>query len=112
MGDEQIKKEGYWAIASQKHLKEYKTDSPNIEELGEIGLAGKAGILMGVIRGNGKIENIQKVEKMATQAGITSKYELEKIFPNYKNQIAAEKTVLHFVCHVAKIPKEIFVLLG
>lgn len=78
MGDEQIKKEGYWAIASQKHLKEYKTDSPNIEELGEIGLAGKAGILMGVIRGNGKIENIQKVEKMATQAGITSKYELKK----------------------------------
>lgn len=38
--------------------------------------------------------------------------ELEKIFPDYKNQIAAEKTVLHFVCHVAKIPKEIFVLLG
>lgn len=76
MSDEQVKKEGYWSIASQKHLKEYKTDCPNIEELGEIGVAGKAGILMGVIRGNGKIENIQKIEKMGTQAGITSKYEL------------------------------------
>lgn len=77
MSDEQLKKQGYWAIASQKHLKEYKTDCPNIEELGEIGMAGKAGILIGVIRGNGKIENIQKIEKMATQAGIASKYELK-----------------------------------
>ena len=92
MDNEQLKKEGYWAIASQKHLKEYKTDSPNIEELGEIGMAGKAGILMGVIRGNGKIENIQKIEKMATQAGIASKYELKNnILPLIEN--ASDKQV-------------------
>lgn len=92
MDNEQLKKEGYWAIASQKHLKEYKTDSPNIEELGEIGMAGKAGILMGVIRGNGKIENIQKIEKMATQAGIASKYELKNnILPLIEN--ASDKQI-------------------
>lgn len=37
--------------------------------------------------------------------------ELVKIFPNYENQITAEKTILHFVCHIAKLPKEIFVLI-
>ena len=57
MNEEQIKKEGYWSIAAQKHLKEYKPDSPNLDELSDISVAGKAGILLGVIRGNGKIEN-------------------------------------------------------
>lgn len=37
--------------------------------------------------------------------------DIVKIFPNYREQITAAKTILHFVCHVTKLPKEIFVLL-
>lgn len=91
MSEEQIKKEGYWSIAAQKHLKEYKPDSPNLDELSEISVAGKAGILLGVIRGNGKIENIRKIEKMATQAGISSKVELRTILQLI--EVASEKRV-------------------
>lgn len=69
---------GYWAIATQKHLKEFKTTSPNIDELDNLNSAGKAGRLLGAIRGNGTIENIKKIEKMATAIGIT-KSELHKI---------------------------------
>lgn len=70
MENDQIQK-GYWAIATQKHLKGFTTDSTNIDELDDLNIAGKAGRFLGAIRGNGKIENIKKLEKMANHVGIT-----------------------------------------
>jgi len=37
--------------------------------------------------------------------------EIRKYFSNYEGQISAEKTILHFICHVAGIPKDMFILL-
>jgi hypothetical protein len=64
-------KSGYWSIATQKHLKEFKTDSSNFDELDKLNIAGKTGRFLGVIRGNSKIENIKKLEKMANTVGIS-----------------------------------------
>lgn len=63
-------KEGYWAIATQKHLKNYKPDSPHLDEFDSLNVAGKAGRLLGVIRGNSVIENAKRLEKMASSVGI------------------------------------------
>ena len=63
--------EGYWSIATQKHLKGFTTDSANIDELDDLNIAGKAGRFLGAIRRNSKIENIKKLEKMANNVGIT-----------------------------------------
>jgi len=71
-------KAGYWSIATQKHLKEFKADSSNIDEFDALNTAGKAGRFLGVIRGNGQINNIKKIEKMANSVGI-SRQELHKI---------------------------------
>lgn len=67
--DENIKT-GYWSIATQKHLKEFKVDSPNFDELDKLNIAGKTGRFLGAIRGNVSIENIKKLEKMAGLYGI------------------------------------------
>lgn len=77
MTEEKIR-EGYWSIAAQKHLKEYRSDSTNIDELDNLSIAGKAGRFIGVIRNNDKIENIKKLEKMANGVGIT-KSDLHRI---------------------------------
>lgn len=71
-------KSGYWSIATQKHLKEYKTNSANLDEVDNLNIAGKAGRFLGVIRGNGQIDNIKKLEKMANTVGI-NKSELHLI---------------------------------
>lgn len=63
--------QGYWSVATQKHLKGFTTDSSNIDELDDLNIAGKAGRFLGSVRGNGKIENIKKLEKMANHVGIT-----------------------------------------
>jgi len=72
------KKAGYWSIATQKHLKEFKTTTANLDELDNLNTAGKAGRFLGIIRGNGEIKNITKLEKMAQGVGI-SKKELHRI---------------------------------
>lgn len=64
-------KSGYWSIATQKHLKEFKTYSANLDKFDNLNIAGKAGRFLGVIRGNGKIENIEKLEAMANTVGIS-----------------------------------------
>jgi hypothetical protein len=71
-------KSGYWSIATQKHLKEFTTYSPNLDEVDCLNIAGKSGRFLGVIRGNGHIDNIKKLEKMANTVGI-SKSELHRI---------------------------------
>ncbi|PIH57522.1 hypothetical protein [Paenibacillus sp. LK1] len=78
MSDENKIKSGYWSIATQKHLKEFRTDSSNLDEFDGLNVAGKAGRLLGVLRGNSQIGNIKKIEKMANQVGI-SRQELHKI---------------------------------
>lgn len=77
MSNDKIKA-GYWSVATQKHLKEFKTTTPNLDELDNLNLAGKAGRFLGVIRGNERINNITKLEKMGQSIGI-SKKELHKI---------------------------------
>lgn len=62
--------EGYWAIAAQKHLKAFTQDSNNLDEYDNIDIAGKAGRLLGAIRGNKTIDNRRKLEKIANTIGI------------------------------------------
>lgn len=78
-------KVGYWTIAAQKHLKAFTLDSNNLDELDNIDIAGKAGRFLGAIRGNGKIENRKKIEKIGNTIGIKPK-ELHKIIlPELEN---------------------------
>ncbi|WP_024295832.1 hypothetical protein [Lacrimispora indolis] len=62
--------DGYWAIAAEKHLKNYIEESQNLDEVDNLNIAGKSGRFLGTIRGNGTIENIKKIEKMAGSVGI------------------------------------------
>lgn len=71
MSEQEKIKSGYWSIATQKHLKEFKTDSLNFDEFDKLNLAGKTGRFLGVIRGNKKIDKIKKLEKMANSVGIS-----------------------------------------
>jgi hypothetical protein len=64
-------KAGYWAIATQKHLKSFTSDSSNIDEFDKLNLTGKMGRFLGTIRGNTKINNMKKLEKMANTVGIS-----------------------------------------
>lgn len=79
MSSEEKVKLGYWSISTQKHLKQFAVDSPGIGQLGNLNITGKAGRLLGVIRGNGVIDNFQKLEQMANSVGINSRAELEMI---------------------------------
>lgn len=65
-----IYKKGYWAIASQKHLNAYAPDSSNIDEFDNIDLSGKTGRFLGAIRGNTKIDDIKRIEKIGNSVGI------------------------------------------
>ena len=73
-------KQGYWAIATQKHLRLYAQESPGLGRLGNLNTAGKAGRFLGVIRGNDRITNMDKLQQMAESVGIVSRAELEKLF--------------------------------
>ena len=70
MNDKEKMKAGYWSVAAEKHLKNYTDESQNLDEVDNLNIAGKAGRFIGTIRGNGTIENIKKVEKMAGSLGI------------------------------------------
>lgn len=76
--NEELIQEGYWSVATQKHLVGYAANSSNIDELDSLSVAGKAGRLMGSIRGNQRIDNIKKIEKMANNVGV-SRSDLHKI---------------------------------
>ncbi|MEH7855919.1 hypothetical protein V7652_26095, partial [Bacillus thuringiensis] len=70
-------KSGYWAISTQKHLKQFIVDSPGMGHIGNLNTAGKVGRFLGLIRGNVLIEDMRKIEQMAYSVGINSKYELK-----------------------------------
>jgi hypothetical protein len=86
-----FKKEGYWSIATQKHLKSFVVDSPNLDEFDSLNLSGKSGRLLGIVRGNRQIENIKKLEKMAASVGI-GKTELHTIILP-KLEVASDKQI-------------------
>lgn len=71
MSEQSKIKSGYWSIATQKHLKEFTTDSSNLDEFDKLNIAGKTGRFLGVIRGNKEINNISKLRKMANTVGIS-----------------------------------------
>lgn len=73
MEDLNLLKAGYWSIATQKHLNKYATDSVNLDEFDNLNLSGKAGRLLGAIRGTSSIDNMKKMEKMAQAVGIQKK---------------------------------------
>lgn len=75
---EELIREGYWSIATQKHLINYTADSSNIDELDSLNVAGKAGRFLGAIRKNKRVENMRKLEKMANNVGI-SRSDLHRI---------------------------------
>lgn len=62
---------GYWSIAAQKHLKEFTTDSSNVDEFDKLNIAGKAGRFLGIIRGNKEINSMKKLEKMSNLVGMS-----------------------------------------
>lgn len=69
---------GFWAIAARKHLKEFVDYSDNVDVFDRLNVAGKTGLFLGAIRGNKQLDNIKKIEKMASQVGIKP-IELHKI---------------------------------
>lgn len=75
---EELIREGYWSIATQKHLINYTADSSNIDELDSLSVAGKSGRFLGTIRKNKRVENIRKLEKMANNVGV-SRSDLHRI---------------------------------
>lgn len=93
MGDNMndLVREGYWSIATEKHLKGYTNNSPNLDEIDGLNIAGKAGRFLGAIRGNGVIENIKKLEKMAGNLGITKSVLHSIILPAI--EIASDKKI-------------------
>ncbi|MFL2077168.1 hypothetical protein [Marinilactibacillus psychrotolerans] len=85
---------GYWAVATQKHLCKFQTNSPNYEEFDALNVSGKAGRLLGLIRGNTQITDIKRMEKLAGTMGI-GKRELKKtIFPELE-RVTDKKIELH-----------------
>lgn len=72
------KTNGFWAIAARKHLKEFVDYSENGDVFDCLNVAGKTGLFLGTIRGNKQLDNIKKIEKMASQVGIKP-LELRKI---------------------------------
>lgn len=93
MEKNQIQK-GYWSVAAQKHLNGFTTDSSNIDELDDLNIAGKVGRFLGAVRGNGRIENIKKLEKMANHVGITKSELHHTIFPEIERAAAGKVEII------------------
>lgn len=72
---------GYWAVATQKHLSKFQTTSQNYEEFDALNVSGKAGRLLGLIRGNTRITNMKKLEKLAGTMGIGKRELRHTILP-------------------------------
>lgn len=72
---------GFWSVATQKHLCQFQADSPNYSEFETLNMSGKSGRLLGLVRGNSRIENMPKIEKLAGSIGIGKKELKTKILP-------------------------------
>ncbi|PDM38831.1 hypothetical protein CN643_17145 [Parageobacillus yumthangensis] len=86
-------KKGYWSIATQKHLRKFTVDSPNLDEFEKLNISGKSGRLLGILRGNQQIDNVRKLEKMAASVGI-GKLELHNIILPTLEKVSDKKIEL------------------
>jgi hypothetical protein len=89
---------GYWAIATQKHMDNFKQSAQNRDEFDTLCLAGKVGRFISNLRGSGQLENIDAITKLASSVGI-SRHELHNIiFPAISDitagQIELKKNIL------------------
>lgn len=88
------KTNGFWSIAARKHLKEFVDYSDNGDIFDRLNVAGKTGLFLGTIRGNKQLENIKKIEKMASQVGIKP-IELHKIILPQLEESSDKKIEIH-----------------
>lgn len=88
------KTNGFWAIAARKHLKEFVDYSDNGDIFDCLNVAGKTGLFLGTIRGNKQLDNIKKIEKMASQVGIKP-IELHKIILPQLEESSDKKIEIH-----------------
>lgn len=88
------KTNGFWSIAARKHLKEFVDYSDNGDIFDRLNVAGKTGLFLGTIRGNKQLDNIKKVEKMASQVGIKP-IELHKIILPQLEESSDKKVEIH-----------------
>ena len=88
------KTNGFWSIAARKHLKEFVDYSDNGDIFDCLNVAGKTGLFLGTIRGNKQLDNIKKIEKMASQVGIKP-IELHKIILPQLEESSDKKIEIH-----------------
>ena len=88
------KTNGFWSIAARKHLKEFVDYSDNGDIFDRLNVAGKTGLFLGTIRGNKQLDNIKKIEKMASQVGIKP-IELHKIILPQLEASSDKKIEIH-----------------
>lgn len=85
---------GFWAVAARKHLKEFVDYSDNADIFDCLNVAGKTGLFLGAIRGNKKLNNPEKIEKMASQVGIKP-IELHKVILPQLEESSDQKIEVH-----------------
>ena len=88
------KTNGFWSIAARKHVKEFVDYSDNGDIFDRLNVAGKTGLFLGTIRGNKQLDNIKKIEKMASQVGIKP-IELHKIILPQLEESSDKKIEIH-----------------
>lgn len=88
------KTNGFWSIAARKHLKEFVDYSDNSDIFDRLNVAGKTGLFLGTIRGNRQLDNLKKIEKMASQVGIKP-IELHKIILPQLEESSDKKIEIH-----------------
>lgn len=88
------KTNGFWSIAARKHLKEFVDYSDNGDIFDRLNVAGKTGLFLGTIRGNKQLDNIKKIEKMASQVGIKP-IELHRIILPQLEESSDKKIEIH-----------------
>lgn len=71
---------GYWVIANHKHLIRFAEDAHNRDEFEATTIAGKAGIFLAQIRGQGRIP-FEKAAKLAKKAQIPRVMLIDTILP-------------------------------
>ena len=75
---------GYWVIANHKHLITFAEEAHNRDEFEATDIAGKAGLFLAQIRGQGRIP-FEKVVNLAKKARIPKVILVDTILPKLRN---------------------------
>ena len=75
---------GYWVIANQKHLVTFSEEAHNRDEFEATDIAGKAGLFLAQIRGQGRIP-FEKAINLAKKARIPKVILVDTILPKLRN---------------------------